>query len=109
MARGFKTGGRTAGTPNKVTQEFRDTVMQLLRSNAENVSKWLDQVANGDPENDIKPDPYKALDMLGKLAEYAAPKLARTEHVGPDGGPMQIAAVEWRVTRDPAPEDSSGV
>lgn len=80
--------GRPKGIPNKKTQEFRETVRQLLEDNSANVGIWLEQVAggNGDPS---KADPGKALDLLAKLAEFAAPKLARTEVSGPDGGPVQ--------------------
>ena len=86
MAKGVKTGGRVAGTPNRVTKEFRETVTKLLEANAENVGIWLQQVAEG--SGDAKPDPGKALDLLAKLAEYAAPKLSRAEHTGTDGGPV---------------------
>jgi hypothetical protein len=85
-----KHGGRTAGTPNKATIEFRQTVQKVLEENASNVGKWLSMVAEGDGEN--KPDPGKALDLMAKLAEFAAPKLARTEVTGKDGGPVVIAA-----------------
>jgi hypothetical protein len=61
-----------------------------LEGNADNVAKWLKQVAEGMPEYDIKPDPAKALDNLAKLAEFAAPKLARTEHVGDNGGALTV-------------------
>nr|WP_041296555.1 hypothetical protein [Janthinobacterium sp. Marseille] len=87
MAKGAKTGGRQPGTPNKATKEFRDTVSNLLSNNAENVALWLEQVANG--VGDAKPDPGKALDLMAKLAEFAAPKLARTEVVGEDGGAVK--------------------
>lgn len=79
-----KVGGRVAGTPNKSTVEFRETVTALLSDNAANVALWLSQVAEG--HGDIKADPAKALDLMAKLAEYAAPKLNRTEHTGMNGG-----------------------
>jgi hypothetical protein len=88
MAKGVKTGGRQPGTPNKATKEFRDTVSALLSDNAQNVAIWLEQVANGNGET-RPPDPAKALDLMAKLAEYAAPKLARTEMVGEDGGAIK--------------------
>lgn len=77
-----KTGGRAKGVTNKVTQEFRETVRKLLEENSENVGIWLAQVAQNDPD--------KALDKLVKLAEFAAPKLNRTEVSGPDGGAIAI-------------------
>ena len=82
-----KTGGRVAGKPNKATVEFRETVTKLLSDNAVNVALWLSQVAEG--HGDTKADPAKALDLMAKLAEYAAPKLNRTEHTGEGGGPVQ--------------------
>ena len=91
MAKGVKTGGRTVGTPNKATKEFRDTVTKVLELNAENVAIWLKQVADGHGES--APDPAKAIDLLTKLAEYAAPKLARTEHTGQDGQAIKQSLV----------------
>jgi hypothetical protein len=90
MAKGVKTGGRQAGTPNKATKEFRHTVASLLAANAENVAVWLAQVANG--HGDTKPDPAKALDLVAKLAEYSAPKLGRVEHAGDQENPLQTVA-----------------
>lgn len=87
MAKGAKTGGRVAGTPNKATKEFRETISALLDKNASNVDLWLQQVAEG--IGDAKPDPGKALDLMSKLAEYAAPKLNRTEHTGEGGGAVK--------------------
>lgn len=84
--------GRVKGVPNKVTRAFRETVTKLLEDNADNVGKWLRQVAEGDEINDAKPDPGKALDLMAKLAEFAAPKLSRTEHTGEDGGPVRVVA-----------------
>lgn len=63
--------GRPPGSQNKATREFRETVTRLLESNAENVALWLEQVAATDPD--------KALQRLAQLAEFAAPKLSRSE------------------------------
>jgi hypothetical protein len=69
--------GRPKGVPNRVTVDFRETVRRLLDDNAANVGVWLEQVASGGADG--KPDPGRALDLLAKLAEYAAPKLGRVE------------------------------
>lgn len=84
MAKGLKTGGRKQGSPNKVTTEFRAVITSLLEANAENYSVWLAEVS--------KEDPAKALELVAKLAEYAAPKLARTELTGRDGGAIEVRA-----------------
>jgi len=88
-----KTGGRRPGTLNKATVEFRETVTRLLESNAANVGIWLQQVAEG--HGDLEPDPGKALDLLAKLAEFAAPKLARTEVAGDPNQPQRVE-FSWR-------------
>ena len=85
-----KTGGRKEGTPNRVTAEFRETVTKLLQDNAQNVGRWLTLVAEGDGSENGKPDPGKALDLVAKLAEYAAPKLNRIEHTGQGGSPLSM-------------------
>ncbi len=82
MAKGKKTGGRRPGSPNLATREFRATVQRLLEDNSDNFGRWLEQVAADDPA--------KALGLIVGLAEFAAPKLARTEHVGDGGGPVVI-------------------
>lgn len=55
----------------------------------------------------VLPDPDKALQRLAGLAEFAAPKLNRTEHTGPNGGPVehQVSTVERRIVR---PADRNG-
>lgn len=85
--------GRPVGVPNKATQEFRETIRKLLENNSQNVELWLTQVAVGDDNN--KPDPKGALDMLAKLAEFAAPKLARTEVVGDKEQPQRMV-ITWK-------------
>jgi predicted Zn-ribbon and HTH transcriptional regulator len=63
--------GRTKGVPNKATKTFRETITKLLSDNSSNVGVWLERVSQDDPA--------KALDLLAKLAEYAAPKLSKVE------------------------------
>lgn len=95
---GRTANGRKKGSVNKSVVEFRQTVQSLLESNADNIGKWLGQVADGVPaefdgeRNMIRPaivgDPFKALHVVAALAEYAAPKLARTEVSGPGGASL---------------------
>ncbi|MGR4869674.1 hypothetical protein ACIPRI_12500 [Variovorax sp. LARHSF232] len=83
-----KTGGRQRGTPNRVTRDFRETVALVLEENRENLSLWLDQVANGTlrvVDGQVvgePPNPAKALDLIVKLAEYAVPKMTRVDLEG---------------------------
>lgn len=85
--------GRKKGSVNKATKAFRETVTELLEGNAENVHIWLETVAYGDGDL-VKPDPKGALTLLAQLAEYATPKLARTEHSGVDNTPIEMV-VKW--------------
>lgn len=91
MADGFKTGGRKKGTPNKATSAFREAVAKVLEDNGENIGRWLSLVAEGDGTDHGKPDPAKALDLVAKLAEYAAPKLSRSEVDANITGELSIA------------------
>lgn len=74
MAKGKKTGGRKAGTPNKKTAAIKEAFTQLLNDNLDNMGEWLERVA--------KTDPVKALDIMAKFSEYCIPKLNRTTHEG---------------------------
>lgn len=91
--------GRPPGSVNKATKTFRDTVSRLLEDNAENVSKWLTEVAEGCAEKEIKADPKGALTLLAQMAEYATPKLNRTEMTGDGGGPIEISAIQIKLVR----------
>jgi hypothetical protein len=92
MTKGYKTGGRQLGTPNKATLESRLVLSALIDSNLDKLTNWLDQVAGGirkiDPatgeftdEYVVRPNPAKAFDMIMSVVEYRIPKLARTELV----------------------------
>ena len=65
----MKKGGRTKGTPNKVTQEIRECYNQLLSNNSDKLQTWIDEVA--------KDNPAKALDVILKLSVFILPKMNR--------------------------------
>ena len=90
MANGLKTGGRAVGTPNKATAEAREAIASFVDGNAHRLTEWLDAVANGVPDADIKPNPAKAFELFQSVVEYHIPKLARTEHAGDKENPVSI-------------------
>lgn len=71
--------GRPAGTPNKATQDARQAIALFVDGNAHRLTGWLDAVADGDPNNDVKPNPSKAFELFQSVVEYHIPKLARTD------------------------------
>ena len=89
-----KAGGRAAGVPNKTTQQAREAIALFVDGNAHRLSEWLDEVAKGVPEHDIKPNPAKAFELFQSVVEYHVPKLARTEITGKDDGPVEMV-VTW--------------
>jgi hypothetical protein len=69
--------GRPAGTPNKATTDIKLAYQQLIERNLDNLTGWLETIAEKDPE--------KAIRILNDLSEYVIPKLARREYTGADG------------------------
>ena len=92
--------GRPKGTANRATQEFRETVRQLLDDNAENIGLWLAQVAKGiepvlDAEGKVavpgRPgSPAEAVRLVNQLADFATPRLSRSEVTGDAGAPLSV-------------------
>jgi hypothetical protein len=101
IGKGTPGPGRKRGVPNKATTEFRDTIRKLLEDNSANVGVWLKLVAEGDKKLEMKADPGKALDLMARLAEFAAPKLGRVELTGEGGGPVRFTKIEREIV-DPA-------
>lgn len=91
---GKRRGGRKAGIPNKTTQQAREAIAMFVDGNAHRLAEWLDEVANGIPEADIKPNPAKAFELFQSVVEYHVPKLARTEITGADEGAIEMV-IKW--------------
>ena len=67
-----KKGGRQKGTPNKTTNTIREAFTKLVEDNLENMTTWLESVADTNPR--------EALNIINQMAEYTTPKLARVEN-----------------------------
>jgi len=87
--------GRPPGTPNKATIQARQAIALFVDENAHRLTEWLDQVAHGIPEQDVKPNPAKAFELFQSVVEYHIPKLARTEMVGDEEKPLQTV-IKWQ-------------
>lgn len=81
--------GRPPGTPNKATTEARQAIALFVDQNAHRLANWLDEVANGDPDNGVKPNPAKAFELFQSVIEYHVPKLARNEQSGDPQNPVR--------------------
>jgi deoxyribodipyrimidine photolyase-like uncharacterized protein len=72
-----KTGGRKAGTPNKVTQDVREWLTQLVEGSREQIERDLQSL-----------DPKDRLQALEKFMQYTIPKLQAVEATVHDDGPV---------------------
>jgi hypothetical protein len=63
--------GRTKGSPNKITKDIKEAYRLLIENNLDNLTGWLEKIAEENPE--------KAIKILSDLSEYVIPKLARTD------------------------------
>ncbi len=72
--------GRPKGSRNKTTNRIREAYQNLVELNLDNMSLWIQEVAENDP--------HKALDTMIKLSDYIIPRLARQEVTGADGADL---------------------
>jgi hypothetical protein len=86
--------GRPAGTPNKATTQAREAIALFVDANAHRLTEWLDEVAHGNPSQDVKPNPAKAFELFQSVVEYHIPKLARTELAGDKDAPLKTV-IAW--------------
>ena len=92
IGKGTPGPGRPKGMANKATQQAREAISMFVDGNAHKLEAWLLAVADGNLEQDIKPNPAKAFELFQSVIEYHIPKLARTELTGKDGGPVRVFA-----------------
>lgn len=93
--------GRPKGIPNKVTQEARELVKQILDSNLPNIQSWLLMTAEGVYDDEtgkylVLPNYAKACDIVQNMVEYSVPKLNRTELVGDPNAPIVHKVYKWK-------------
>jgi len=92
MAKGIKTGGRTAGAVNKTTAEIREHFQNLVSNN-------LDQL-----NNDIKSlEPLQRLKMIIELSKFVVPTLKATElTAGSENGfqPARVVFIGYGENKD---------
>lgn len=68
MAKGFKTGGRKAGQPNKLTTELREILGEIVRSEIEKLPELLQEL-----------EPRDRAAILEKFTSYVIPKIQTEE------------------------------
>ncbi len=73
------------GCPNKSTANAKAAIARFVDRNMDRLDDLLDQIEK-------EQGPQAAWRCIMDLIEYHVPKLARTEHVGDGGGPVQIVA-----------------
>lgn len=64
-------GGRPAGVQNHATKDIKEAYRLLIEKNLDNLTEWLERIAENDPD--------KAIKIISDLSEYVIPKLARTD------------------------------
>lgn len=69
MAKGKKTGGRQAGTPNKATATVRGAITRML-DDYFNSALFAEDIAHLEPKDRVS--------AMEKFAAYAVPKLQST-------------------------------
>jgi hypothetical protein len=74
MAKGFKTGGRTKGTPNRDKQVIRDRLSSLY-------PEYDPILAMVEMANDESLEPSMRLDCHKTIANYIHPKMRSIEHI----------------------------
>lgn len=76
--------GSRKGIPNRATSRTREAIAALLDNTAPQLAKWLEEVYKQE-------GPNEALKRVNDFLEFGIPKLARVEHTGENGGPVELS------------------
>ena len=90
MANGYKTGGRQAGTPNKLTYQTRQVLLNLLAEQYESLPELLESL-----------EPIQRVDAICKLTKFALPAMATisasaAERMGLDAVESRLEEIEHK-------------
>lgn len=85
--RGKKFGGRQKGTGNKASQNARDAIALFVERNTPRLKELIAKIEEEDGA-------LAAFKCIESMIEYHIPRIARTEHVGADQGPIEMI-VKW--------------
>lgn len=69
MAKGFKTGGRKVGTPNKTTKEIREVLKNIINNEIANIETSLNELT-----------PKERIEYLIKLIPFVLPKVENVNY-----------------------------
>ena len=95
MAKGYKTGGRTKGTPNRDKQALRERLSSLYPD-------YDPILAMVEMANDEALEPSMRLDCHKTIANYIHPKMRSIEHIIEDEPqPINITIVKPESTSEP--------
>jgi hypothetical protein len=64
MAKGHKTGGREAGTPNRLTNEIREILCDIMHKELKDLPRRLNELETKD-----------RLELLAKFIPYVIPRM----------------------------------
>ncbi|MDB2410538.1 hypothetical protein N9W57_07955 [Pseudomonadales bacterium] len=95
MAKGFKTGGRIKGTPNRDKQALRERLSSLYPD-------YDPILAMVEMANDNTLEPSMRLDCHKTIANYIHPKMRSIEHIiEEEPQPINITIVKPESTTEP--------
>jgi hypothetical protein len=79
MPKGYKTGGRTKGTPNKDTSQLRQTIKLFVNDKLEDIETLYNKLT-----------PFAKMELLTRLMPYAIGKLAEQKEIDTPEEKQQI-------------------